>query len=105
MARKLRVQYPRAIYRVINRGDRRERSTRLSDEQPSPSGRRNSARELGAADAALLGVYTNRFNHRDKEFGHLLSGRCKTLLVYGSGNGYLKAVCEYVPEFICIGQG
>jgi len=44
----------------------------------------------------LLGVYTNRFNHRQKEFGHVFSGRYKALLVEGSGNGYLKAVCDYV---------
>jgi REP element-mobilizing transposase RayT len=44
----------------------------------------------------LLGVYTNRFNHRHKEFGHLFSGRYKALLVDGSGNGYLKTVCDYV---------
>jgi len=44
----------------------------------------------------LLGVYTNRFNHRQKEFGHLFSGRYKALMVEGSGNGYLKSVCDYV---------
>jgi len=44
----------------------------------------------------LLGVYTNRFNRRQKEFGHLFSGRYKALPVDGSGNGYLKAVCDYV---------
>src|SRR5690349_18949663 len=44
----------------------------------------------------LLGVYTNRFNHRHKEFGHLFSGRYKALIVDGSGNGYLKTVCDYV---------
>jgi hypothetical protein len=37
-----------------------------------------------------LGVYTNRFNHRHKEFGHLFGGRYKALLIDGSGNGYLK---------------
>ena len=44
----------------------------------------------------LLGVYTNRFNHRQKEFGHLFSGRYKALIVDGSANGYLKSVCDYV---------
>jgi hypothetical protein len=39
----------------------------------------------------LLGVYTNRFNHRHKEFGHLFSGRYKALLVEGSGNAQAKA--------------
>ena len=33
----------------------------------------------------LLGVYTNRFNRRQKEFGHLFSGRYKALIVDGSG--------------------
>jgi REP element-mobilizing transposase RayT len=44
----------------------------------------------------LLGTYTARFNRRHKLFGHLFSGRYKALLVDGSGNGYLKAVCDYV---------
>jgi len=29
-------------------------------------------------------------------FGHLFSGRYKALIVDGSGNGYLKTVCDYV---------
>ena len=44
----------------------------------------------------LLGVYTSRFNHRHKAFGHLFSGRYKAVHVDGSGNGYLKTVCDYV---------
>jgi REP-associated tyrosine transposase len=44
----------------------------------------------------FLSVYTNRFNHRQKEFGHLFSGRYRALIVDGSGNGYLKSVCDYV---------
>ena len=44
-----------------------------------------------------LGTYTSRFNRRQKVFGHLLKGRYKALLVEGSGNGYLKNVCDYVP--------
>jgi len=44
----------------------------------------------------LLGVYTARFNHRHKLFGHLFSGRYKALVVDGSGTGYLKTVCDYV---------
>jgi hypothetical protein len=44
----------------------------------------------------LLGVYTSRFNRRQREFGHLFSGRYKALIVDGSGNGYLKSVCDYV---------
>ena len=44
----------------------------------------------------LLGTYTGRFNRRHKLFGHLFSGRYKSLIVDGSGNGYLKTVCDYV---------
>ena len=44
----------------------------------------------------LLGTYTSRFNRRHKLFGHLFSGRYKSLIVDGSGSGYLKSVCDYV---------
>src|SRR5438876_6179162 len=44
----------------------------------------------------FLGTYTARFNRRHKLFGHLFSGRYKALAVDGSGNGYLKTVCDYV---------
>jgi hypothetical protein len=44
----------------------------------------------------LLGTYTSRHNRRHKEFGHLFSGRYKALVVDGSGDGYLKTVCDYV---------
>jgi REP element-mobilizing transposase RayT len=44
----------------------------------------------------LLGTYTARFNRRHKVFGHWLSGRYKSLLVDGSGGGYLKTVCDDV---------
>ena len=44
----------------------------------------------------FLGAYTSRFNRRHKMFGHLFSGRYKSLIVDGSGNGYLRTVCDYV---------
>src|SRR5690348_12838719 len=44
----------------------------------------------------FLGTYTARFNRRHKLHGHLFSGRYKSLLVDGSGTGYLKSVCDYV---------
>ena len=37
-----------------------------------------------------------RFNRRHKLLGHLFSGRYKSLIVDGSGSGYLKTVCDYV---------
>jgi REP-associated tyrosine transposase len=44
----------------------------------------------------FLGTYTGRFNRRHKLFGHLFSGRYKSLIVDGSGTGYLRTVCAYV---------
>ncbi len=44
----------------------------------------------------LSGVYTKRFNIRHKLCGHVLAGRYKALAVDGSGNGYLRTVCDYV---------
>ena len=44
----------------------------------------------------LLGTYTSRFNRRHKFFGHLFSGRYKSLIAGGSGSGYLKSVGDYV---------
>lgn len=122
MARKLRVEYPGAVYHVMNRGDRREPIFR--DEED----RHRFLSTLGEACAKtgwqvhalclmpnhfhlvvetprgnlvagmrwFLGTYTGRFNRRHKLFGHLFSGRYKALVVDGRGNGYLKMVCDYV---------
>ena len=122
MPRKLRVQYPGAIYHLMNRGDRREdifeddqdrrrfletlgqtcdktgwrvhayclmsNHFHLVVETPQPN--------LVAGMKWLLGTYTSRFNRRHQEFGHVFSGRFKSLIVDGSGTGYLKRVCDYV---------
>ena len=122
MARKLRVEYAGAIYHVMNRGDRRElifldeadrqrfvetlgeacaktgwqvhayvlmpNHFHLVVETPQPN--------LVAGMKWLLGTYTSRFNRRHKLFGHLFSGRYKSLVVDGSGSGYLKSVGDYV---------
>jgi len=122
MARKLRIQYPGAIYHVMNRGDHREDIFR------SRKDRELFLKTLGEACAKtdwqvhafclmsnhlhlvvetpkanlvdgmkwLLGTYTSRFNRRHRTFGHLFSGRYKSLIVEGSGDGYLKTVCDYV---------
>jgi REP element-mobilizing transposase RayT len=122
MARKLRLQYAGAVYHVMNRGDRREpifkddrdcesflealgqccartgwqvhalclmpNDFHLVVETPEPN--------LVEGMKWLLGVYTGRFNRRHKLFGHLFSGRYKSLVVDGSGTGYLRTVCDYV---------
>src|ERR1043166_3329636 len=122
MARKLRVQYPGAVYHVMSRGDRREAIFKTNadrqlflqclDEACARTGWRVYAwclmgnhfhlviqtpkPNLVAGMTWLLGVYTGRFNRRHKLFGHLFSGRYKAQIVDGSGNGYLKTVCDYV---------
>jgi putative transposase len=122
MARKLRIQYPGAIYHVMNRGDRREsifaddRDRKRFLETLTEACEKTNWQvhayclmnnhfhlvietpqaNLVAGMKWLLGTYTSRFNRRHKEFGHLFSGRYKALIVDGSGNGYLKTVCDYV---------
>ena len=122
MARKIRVEYPGAVYHVMNRGDRREaifkddkdRQMFLSTvaEACGKTGWQVQALclmdnhfhlvvetpqgNLVAGMKWLMGTYTGRFNRRHKVFGHLFSGRYKALVVDGGGNGYLKTVCDYV---------
>jgi len=122
MARKLRVEYAGAVYHVTNRGDRRERIFRDdADRRRFLSTLGEACGKTGWQVHALclmpnhfhlvvetprgnlvagmkwfLGTYTGRFNRRHKLFGHLFSGRYKALVVDGSGNGYLKTVCDYV---------
>src|SRR6266481_2379458 len=122
MARRLRVEYAGGIYHVMNRGDRREpifRDDRDRERFIETLG--EACRKTGwevqawclmnnhfhlvietpqanlvAGMKWFLGTYTSRYNRRHKEFGHLFSGRYKALVVDGSGNGYLKTVCDYV---------
>jgi putative transposase len=122
MSRKLRVEYPGAIYHVMNRGDRREPIFKDDADRElfletlgqtcAKTGWQVHAyclmpnhfhlvvetpqANLVAGMKWLLGVYTSRFNRRHKLFGHLFSGRYKSLIVDGSGTGYLKSVCDYV---------
>ena len=122
MARKLRLQYPGAIYHVMNRGDRREpifkddtdrqRFLETLGETCLKTGWQVHAycmmmnhfhlvvetpqANLVAGMKWFLGTYTSRFNRRHKLFGHLFSGRYKSLIVDGSANGYLRTVCDYV---------
>lgn len=51
---------------------------------------------LVAGMAWLQSTYTIRLNHRHQLFGHVFSGRYKSQLVEGSGNGYLRTACDYV---------
>ncbi len=122
MARKPRVEYPGAIYHVMNRGDRREAIFR------DDADRKRFLTTLGevcvktgwqahalclmpnhfhlvvetpqpnlvAGMKWFLGTYTGRFNQRHRVPGHLFSGRYKALVVDGNASGYLRTVCDYV---------
>src|SRR6516165_6322669 len=122
MPRKLRVEYPGAMYHVMSRGNRRQ-AIYLDDvdrqdflktlaEACQKTGWQVHAyclmrnhyhlvletpnANLVAGMAWLQGTYTIRLNHRHKLIGHVLSGRYKAQLVDGSGNGYLRTACDYV---------
>ena len=122
MPRKLRVEYPGAIYHVLSRGDRRE-DIFLDDvdrhdfiktlaEACQKTGWQVHAwclmgnhyhlvletpnANLVAGMAWLQSTYTIRLNHRHQLLGHVFSGRYKAQLVEGSGNGYLRTACDYV---------
>src|SRR5580693_5908615 len=122
MARKLRIEYPGAVYHVMNRGDRRD--VLFKDEQDHQCFLKTLDEAcqkakwqvhayclmrnhfhlvietpqptLVAGMKWLLGTYTKRFNIRHKQCGHLFAGRYKALIVDGSGDGYLQTVCDYV---------
>jgi len=122
MSRQIRIEYEGAIYHVLNRGDRREkiflddkdRQTFLKTlgevclragwrvhayclmgnhfhlviETPQPT--------LVLGMKWFLGTYTQRFNARHRMWGHLFSGRYKSLIVDGAENFYFRTVCDYV---------
>ena len=122
MSRKLRIEYSGAMYHVMNRGDQREDIFRDDQDRQRFLGTLGEAcgktewqvhayclmrnhfhlvletpqPNLVFGMKWLLGVYTKRFNIRHKLCGHLFAGRYKALVVEGSGNGYLRTVCDYV---------
>lgn len=122
MPRRLRYEYPGALYHVLNRGDRREEIFKDDVDRERFLGTLGDAcRKAGwqvhayclmrnhfhlvietpqanlvAGMKWLLSVYTTRFNIRHKVCGHLFAGRYKAMVVDGSGNGYLKTACDYV---------
>ncbi len=122
MPRKLRVQYPGAMYHVMSRGDRREDI--FLDDVDRQDFLKTLAEacqktdwqihayclmgnhyhlvletpdaNLVAGMAWLQSTYTIRLNHRHQIFGHVFSGRYRAQLVEGSGHGYLRTACDYV---------
>ena len=122
MPRKLRLEYDGAIYHVLSRGDRREaiflgdadrelflrtlgEACKKTDWQIHAyclmKNHFHLVIETPKANLShgmqwLLGTYTARFNRRHQISGHVFSGRYKSFVLDGSGNGYLKTVCDYV---------
>lgn len=122
MPRKLRIEYPGAIYHVMSRADGKgdiflddvdrhdflktlaEACVKTGFQVHAHCLMRNHFHlvvetpnaNLVAGMRWLLSTYTIRLNHRHKLFGHVFSGRYKALVVDGSGNGYLRTVCDYV---------
>ena len=122
MPRKLRVEYPGAIYHVMNRGDHQEAI--FKDEEDRRCFVKTLGEVCGKTDWQVhavclmtnhfhlvletpkgnlvkgrqwfLSTYTARFNRRHKIFGPLFSGRYQALIVDGSGKGDLKTVCDDV---------
>jgi putative transposase len=122
MPRKLRVEYPGAMYHIMSRGDQRddiflddvdrhdfiktlaEVCLRTGWQVHAYCLMRNHYHvvaetpdaNLVSGMAWLQSTYTIRFNNRHKLTGHVLSGRYKAQVVEGSGNGYLRTACDYV---------
>jgi REP element-mobilizing transposase RayT len=122
MPRKVRIEYPGAMYHVMSRGDRRE-DIYLNDvdrqdfiktlaEACQKTGWQVHAyclmrnhyhlvletpnANLVSGMAWLQSTHTIRLNHRNRLFGHVFSGRYKAQIVEGTGNGYLRTACDYV---------
>jgi REP element-mobilizing transposase RayT len=122
MPRQLRIEYPGAIYHVTNPAnskrntfatdvDRRDFLTTLA-ETCAKTGFQVHAycltrnhyhlvvetpnANLVAGMHWLMSVYTMHFNARHHRSGPIFSGRYKTVVVDGSGSGYLRTACDYV---------
>jgi REP element-mobilizing transposase RayT len=122
MARKQRIEYPGAIYHVMNRGDRREAIFRDDvDHQLFLSTLDETCVKadwlvhayclmgnhfhlvletprgnLVSGMKWFLGTYTLRFNRRHGVTGHLFGGRYKALVIDPSQPDYLRTVCDYL---------
>jgi hypothetical protein len=122
MPRKVRLEYPGAIYHVMSRGDQRQdiflddvdrhdfikthsrgvpknrlaNSCVLPHAQPLPPRIGDSQCQLGLRHGLAAEHLYDRLNHRHKLTGHVLSGRYKAQMVDGSGTGYFRTACDYV---------
>ncbi len=122
MPRKPRVEFEGAIYHIMSRGNRQEAIFRddrdcetfidtLSEACCRTGWRMHAFVLMGNHYHLLLetpeanlvsgmkwlqGTYTQRFNSRHKQWGHLLQGRYKALLVDGGAGEYFSTVASYI---------
>ena len=120
MARPLRLEYTGALYNVTSRGDRREAIYRDDEDREEWLAVLSQVCErfnwilhawcqmtnhyhllvetidghLSRGMRQLNGVYTQRFNRRHGEVGHLYQGRYKAILV--QKESYLLELTRYV---------
>ncbi len=121
MPRKVRIEFPGAIYHVMSRGDHQEaiyrddkdrtRFLETLGEACEQTGWRVHAYvlmgnhyhllletpepNLSAGMKWLQGTYTQRFNSRHKVYGHLFQGRYKALNV-DDDDEYFQTVADYI---------
>src|SRR5208282_3849807 len=122
MARKIRLQYSRAVYHVMARGNQgrkiyandedRKLWLKTLTEGCQQTGWRIHAYVMMPNHYHLLvetpeanlvagmkwqqSTYTQRYNSRHKVFGHLFQGRYKALMVDGAAGNYFGVVSTYI---------
>ncbi len=122
MARKIRIQYPGAVYHVISRGDRREEIFRSDSDRSCFLNTLAEACErsgfivhsyvlmknhyhllletpggnLVEGMRWLQGTYTVRFNSRNHLVGHLFQGRYKAIPVDADQPDYFRLLSHYI---------
>lgn len=122
MPRPLRIEYPGACYHLMSRGDRREnifgdekdrtRFVKMVGQVCAKNGWEVHAYclmsnhfhivvetaqpNLSLGMRWLLGSYTQSFNRRHRQWGHLFGGRYKAQLIDERSPSYLAQACNYV---------
>lgn len=122
MARKLRIQFPGALYHLLSRGDRREAIVRddvdrarfieTLSEACGKTGWKVLAFSLLSDHFHMLlttpkpnlvegmkwflGTYTARFNRRHRTCGHLFSGRYKSQMIDPGFPGGVAGAADYI---------
>ena len=122
MSRKPRVEYAGAVYHVMNRGDRGGRIFKdkldydlfihAMGELCERTGRRIHAyallsnhfhwqietpeANLVAGMKWFLGAYSQRFNNRHGQRGHVFQGRYKAVVIQSESGNYFETVSTYI---------